>query len=752
MATSVFFGGRRLVQPQAATKIDASALAGVSPAAVGIVALLGTAEGGKPLDASSDNDLTSAGQALERYKSGNLRVACQFCFEPSNDDDVPGGAQKIVPVKVNPATQAALTLQDATAIDALVITSHDWGLFTNQINISIATGTNTGKRVVVDFEDNTETFDDLGGTNVMNVLYTPGTQGYGTALASLTPTTFSVLVTKAVTGLSTERTANIPAPGPVRIVSSSVADVGIPVTIFGIDGSNNPIYQTLLLNGTTQVNGTTNFTKTLGVVKAATTGTITVSDQVIPTTLFTLTNVQLSRGVVILTNSPSAGAITTAAIDTLANVDVLVFGLSPTGALAGQRWNFTSVLSQAGSVDLRTLQYIVLGEVLAARTITLTLNAVSHLHTVYPTVQKLVDRLNSLSGFTANALQGDAAIYLVANLDRVTSQSILTAYGITGTLQAIIDKLNAESAYVTAARAANAGAPPANTVVAQFLTGGGEGTTTITQWQQAFTALQKRRVNVIAVCTEDPAVHSLLMAHLIARAGRLRSEANGYVGLGTAAGAGETKTNIKSQILALNTRHISALVQQLQRYDPDTGLATWYAPWMNAVVAAGCQAGAAVGEPLTHKTPIALDIRNDATWTVEDNADELIDAGAMLLEKIDGEGIRYVRSITTHLRDDNMVFCEMSANAALNHAVYELRRRIEKRIGKKGLAGSASQIKGIASDEAGRLITDEIIVAWRGLFVEQVADVFPVRIELAPVGPINFIPITSHVVAARVAA
>lgn len=752
MATAVFFGGRRLVQPQAATKIDANALAGTSPAAVGIVALLGTAEGGKPLDASSDYDLTSAGAALDRYKSGNLRTACQFAFDPSNDDIIPGGAQRIVPVKINPATQSTLTLQDATAANALTVTSRDWGLFTNQVNIAIATGTNAGKKVTVDYEDVTEVFDDLGGTNVMNLLYTPGSQGYSTALVTVSPTNFLVLSTKAMTGLSTERTANIPTPGPVRVTSNNAADVGLPVTVFGIDAGGAAIYEVLVLNGTSNVNGSVAFTKTLGVIKPATTGTITVSDQVIPTTLFTLTNVQTSRGVVVLTNAPSAGAIVSGAIDTLANVDVCVFGLSPTGALAGQRWNFTSTLSQAGTTDLRTLQYVVLGEVLAARTVTLTVNAVSHLHSVYPTIQKLVDRLNGLTGFTANALQGDASTFLASTLDRVTAQSVLTAYGITGTLQAIVDRLNESSSYVSAARAANAGLPPANTSIPQFLTGGGEGTTTITQWQQAFTALQKRRVNIITVCTEDPAVHSLLLSHLIARAGKLRSEANGYVGIGTAAGAGETKANIKSQIQVLNTRHLSALVQQMQRYDPDTGAATWYAPWMSAVIAAGMQAGGTVGEPLTHKSPIALDIRNDASWNLEDHADELIDAGAMLIEKVDGEGIRYLRSITTHLRDDNVVFCEMSANAALNHALYELRRRIQARIGRKGLAGNAAAIKGIASDEASRLITDEVIVAWRNLSVEQVGDAYPVHIELAPVLPTNFVLVTVHVVAARIAA
>lgn len=121
-------------------------------------------------------------------------------------------------------------------------------------------------------------------------------------------------------------------------------------------------------------------------------------------------------------------------------------------------------------------------------------------------------------------------------------------------------------------------------------------------------------------------------------------------------------------------------------------------------------------------------------------------------EKVDNVGIRWIRSITTHLADDNVVFTEMSANESANTAVFELRRQLELKIGQRGLAGSAAAIKGLANDVLGRLIDDEIIVAYRALQVDQIGDVFPVSVEIAPVLPINFIPITVHLVAVRAAA
>ena len=405
------------------------------------------------------------------------------------------------------------------------------------------------------------------------------------------------------------------------------------------------------------------------------------------------------------------------------------------------------------SAAFAQITQIELGDVALARTVTIGASALQTSHSVYTTIQSLVDKINMTSGFTASALVSNPTTFLPANTDANPGVSVLALASFTGELQAILDILNTSSAYVSAARSSTTvNRPPANTVNPVFLAGGGEGTTTITQWQEAFELLRKRRVTTIVPLTRDPAVHNLLATHLVERAGRLRSEANGYAGLGTADGAGETKANIKSQIRILNTRHISAIGEECERFDPVTGLATWYPPYIYASIAAGMQAGSPIGEPLTHKRPNVTNVRNDSSWAAENDSEEMIDAGLMFSEKNDNVGIRWVRSVTTHLADDNVVFTEMSANEAANTAVFRLRTQLELKIGKRGLGGSAAAIKGLANDELGRLLDDEIIVAYRALQVEQIGDVFPVSVEIAPVLPINFIPITVHLVAVRAAA
>ena len=756
MATSIFFNGRRINVPQAVSKIDASALSTISPSAVGIVALIGTAEGGKPLSVDeSVSDMTRSGQVFDKFRSGDLRTSSLFCFEPSLDEAVPNGAQKIVAVKVNPATQSTATLQDAAATDAVDLTSVDYGLFTEQINITIEAGTTVGKKVSIAFEDELEVFDDVGGTAAFTVGYTAGSDGYDTLTGAVTSTQFLAAATKAETGLTTERTNDIPSAGVLDVASSAAGDTTQTITVYGLDGSDVPIKEAIALNGTTNVTGTVSFTKVLGcVLSAAAVGTVTVSDSPVTTTLFTLAPAALTKGVVLTTNTPVNGVVTVT-IDTDDATDCVVRGTNAAGTEIAERYDLTAANTTpvVGTTTFAKITQLEIGDTAAARTITLSCNAEATSHSTYSTIQKLVDRLNTLDGFLAAAVVPNPTTFLMTSMDFATAVTLVgVTADFTADLNAVITAINTGSGYVSAARATSASAVPANTASPAFLTGGIEGTTTITQWQEAFELLRKRRVTTIVPLTRDPAVHNLLATHLVERAGSLRSEANGYVGLATADGAGETRANIKSQIRALSTRHISAISEECQRFDPDTGVATWYPPYIYASIAAGMQAGSAIGEPMTRKRPNITDIRNDSSWSAENDSSEMIDAGLMFSEKADTTGIRWVRSITTHLADDNVVFTEMSANEAANTAVFRLRSQLELKIGQRGLAGSAAAIKGLANDELGRLIDDEVIVAYQALQVEQIGDVFPVSVQIAPVLPINFIPITVHLVAVRAAA
>lgn len=760
MATSIFFNGRRIVVPQATARIDASALAAVSPSSVGIVALIGEAEGGEPLTVADANDVTRADALRDKYRSGDLKTGGLFAFDPSSDDAVPGGAQRIIPVKVNPSTKATATLPDGDPKDSVDLTSNDWGLFTNQINIDVAAGTVKGKLITIVFEDTTETFDDVGGDAIMDVLYTPGADGYDTMTGAITAAAFTAAATKAEAGLDTELTTSTPVglPAGLEAVSSSAGDTTQQLTVYGLVGTT-ATRETITLNGTTAVPTTVLlWDKVLGAqLDVAAVGTVTLRVAGAGATALTLAPAVLTRGIVVPTNTPADG-VATVSIDVDTALDVALFGVNDTGSNAQERFDMTTgnTTPVVGTVDLARIDVMALGDTAAARTVTVTINAVATSNSVFNTVQKLVDRLNSLSGFTANALVSNATTFLVADADYATAVSLTgTAADFFGDLFAFISAINDGSQFVTAARAAGATGVPANVGDPIFLTGGSEGTTTITQWQSAFSLLRGRRANIIVPLTRDPAVHSLLLSHLVDRAGeiaRSAGEANGYVGHADTADAALALATLKSEVVVLQSRHLSHLAQRIERFDPDTGLATLYPSYIHAAIAAGMQAGSPIGEPLTRKRPTATDIEDGPDWTIADNVDELIDAGIMVAEKVDGIGIRYVRSVTGHLADDNLAFSEMSANESANTATFELRRALELMVGKRALNGTVPTIKSLAQDTLERLVTDEIIVAFRALQVEQVGDVFPVSVEIAPVVPVNFIPITVHLVAVRAAA
>ena len=313
MASAIFFGGRRINIPGAYSVIDASALAGLAPGAVGIVALLGTAEGGKPLTVDSAfSDATRPETVLKRYRSGDLRTAGQFCFQPSTDPAIPGGCQRLVGVKVNPATQSALTLYDDQVIPvaAADLLSADWGLFTSQTSIEVANGTNLGKKYTVVFEDKTEIFDDVGASAVLDVLYTSLGIGYNQVNVLNTATQFRGAALKTTNGGDNEITQPV-ASGVLTIVSSNAGDTTQLVTIYGFDGANVPFKETLALNGTTPVNGAVAPYRVTGVGMSATAvGTVSVTDPG-PNPIASLAPGITAQGLILRgANAPAAGVVT----------------------------------------------------------------------------------------------------------------------------------------------------------------------------------------------------------------------------------------------------------------------------------------------------------------------------------------------------------------------------------------------------------------------------------------------------------
>ncbi|OGO08143.1 MAG: hypothetical protein A2Y61_00210 [Chloroflexi bacterium RBG_13_60_13] len=772
-ATSIFFGGRLIRTPGSYTVVDASGLEQIGLGASGIVAVLGEAEGGKPMSAITEPAdlirLTKPERARELFRSGQLREVADMLFAPSNDPDILGGAVEVVACKVNPATQSTGSLPNAYG-DVLDLVSADYGAFTSQVNIAVGAGTNQGKLITITFEDGVESVDDLGGDSMFSVTYVDSGTGWDTMTAEVEAGGAVVCkATRAELGKASEITAQPIGASTIDVKSSSAADVGMQVIVYGLDAAGTAVVsETYVLNGTTLQAGQTIMSKVMGArVIGVTIGTVTATDDDPATILTIAAGTNPETGLVTCADMyVGASALTGVVADGATTKHLAIIGLSKTGAAQIELITLTGAVSVTGVAQWSEIQFIAMGEVEVARTVTFSGEAARTVPATQNTLQKVADYFNARSRTPGATTYG--FIYTMntglTTLDPDDLDDTSNGAGAVDCLSpavpdfyadlyAVIDWINNHSQHIVASESSGAaGGAPSNTAAPVFLNGGDEGTTTSQHWQDALNLLKQTRVNSVVVLTHTPAVHAMLDAHCAFMGGVGRDERDGFVGLlNTAGTALAPKADIKSQIINLNSRHIRAFAQAIERYNT-AGERQEFEPYYLAAVAAGMQAGSSVGTSLTYKYANVLNLRQASgagAWNPTDDSEEMLAAGLCFLENVEGVGRRFVRNITTHLSSSNLAFIEGSVNEAVNFATKALRNNLEMAVGKKGFAGTVNAVKGVAVNTLGLLIDNQALVAWRALQIELVADVLSVAVEIAPVIPINFVATTVHLITLR---
>lgn len=766
--TSIFFGGRLITVPGSYTVVDATGLETVGLGASGIVALIGTAIGGKPWtevgEGSVKDDLqvaTNPQQPFNYFISGDLKEAAALAFGPSADSDIPGGAVEVVFVKVNPATQSAASFDNVDG-EALVLTSADWGFHTTQVNVEIGSGTAKGKLITVVFESTTETFDDVGGDTIFSLQYLSSTpaDGFTTITAAVSASALTCAFTRDQTGLDGDVSNQVTAGQVIECVSSSASDTAVVIEIYGTNASDATQREQVTLTGTTAVDtaGTWNSFHGVRVVSGTLVGTLTLQNDGGGTAITTIAPAGTDSALEPCVDMVVAGSAISIVAGGASTDRVTLVGLSAAGTIQTETLQLNGTTAVAGVATWSRLDYLALGEQAAATTLTVSGNAINAQFAGLDTVQKLADNINGKLGFTLTVVVSNPATYDPSDLDIVsTPVSVLSpataSFG--DDLMAIVRTLNSESALVTAARGSVGTDAPDNTSAPVFLTGGHEGSSTPGQeavptaqaadWQGAFDLLKQVFVSTIVPLTGDPAVHAVAEAHAAYMGGVGRIERDVCVGLqNTAQTDVPTKTELKSQIIDLNSRHVRAVAQTVDRFNTSLERETFQPPFAAAILA-GMQAGSPVGTSLTFKFANVLKVDQDSSWNPAEDAEELIKAGLVMLETIDGVGRRVVRNVTTYLTDSNIAFTEASVNEAANHAVYNFRTTMERFVGARGFAGTIAAAEGVAVNILG-LLVGVSLVTWRSLSIDLILDVLEVSVEIAPVLPINFIQSTVHLV------
>lgn len=175
--SGIYFGGRTITIPGAYAVGDDSALLQVQLGALNVVAIVGSARGGKPNTPLFMN-LANKEAGLAMLRGGDLYEAAKKAWTPSPDRR---GADVIIAVRPDPAAQAQTTFNDGetTPAPALRAKARDWGEHGNGTQVQILPGQAdaTLRRVSIrKVEDNIDTVSpDLG--NLLGLAYS----GNGTA-------------------------------------------------------------------------------------------------------------------------------------------------------------------------------------------------------------------------------------------------------------------------------------------------------------------------------------------------------------------------------------------------------------------------------------------------------------------------------------------------------------------------------------------------------------------------------------------
>ncbi len=241
----VFFNGRLWVSPATMSLVDDSAMYNKNANVGNVLALIGKADGGKPFTALR---FGSAQDARAVLRGGDALKAIEKAFDPSSETF---GPSEVVFVRVNPATQASLTLKDASAADVIDLVTDGYGRFANTVKVKIEAGSVSGKKLTTQFGNDYFSADNVA-RNAFSVSYS-GAEA--TATITVAPAAVTLVAGSTTTSIDL---ADFPTIG--QLVDRINATAGFSANV--LDGNSEK----------SALNGLDNLTA--GNVKA---GTVTVT-------------------------------------------------------------------------------------------------------------------------------------------------------------------------------------------------------------------------------------------------------------------------------------------------------------------------------------------------------------------------------------------------------------------------------------------------------------------------------------------
>lgn len=331
-----------------------------------------------------------------------------------------------------------------------------------------------------------------------------------------------------------------------------------------------------------------------------------------------------------------------------------------------------------------------------------------------------------------------------------TVQGLITEVwdNIASTRAAILDAINngiagqrGPSAYVTAVLAGDTTVPV--NVAYTALASGVDGTTTSTQWTNAFTTLQSENVDIIVPVTQDQTVAAQAQAHVDLMSGlKYRAERIAIVG-----SSNNFATNalyladLLTNAAALASSRVALVAPGIKRPNV-SGVLTTYGPEYMAACIGGLIAGQQIGESPTFKYIKAVGL--DFGFTNAD-LENLLLYGVTPVQFVKDHGFRITQGITTYQSDNNPMFREISVRRVGDYLMKTIRTRLETEfVGGRGDSASIKAMQSRVESTLSSLVADRIITAYRNVAISIQSSIARVSFEFSPVEPINYIEITGY--------
>lgn len=768
MARSVTFNGITRFRPGAIVRVNNEAANQIGITSSGALALVGEADGGAPGSVSGLVSLRDASRATDLFRSGPLVDAIKLAFQSSGDPIIPGGAAEVVVYKTNASTRSQVNLP-STSINVVNTTVSGAGSTTTTVDVAatLVASAHIGRWVEI------------------------------TIAALPTAPSFLRRITANTTNQITVTPALPAAPAAADVVQIRANLINVQSRDYGLHTAGievnldyNPTDESYQM--AVEFEGQTQLSPTLGGLSrnylhlVYRGGSVGASTTVVAGSTVSVINVtpaslvlaaHANKTLILRDSSGNLKAITKITTNTANDITLAVnLSAAPVAGDLIEIRNVTNAVAQFNGASGLATQLVstitgVTGDNLAI-TITNTMTLRELVGLINANTNYVATIPSSINPDTTLASKFDWGASTSVNIQRSYSGTVSTT-GFRQDLNEVIDWANNEAEYITASRSTtdvldggdlNAVDYPDTTGDAlpwMFqLYGGTRGISANSNFQAGLDALLLRIVDeVVPLIDQDLANEgngsSATWAAVSAQLASHVQEARGVAGKERGAWIGYRGT--KAQIIAaansINDPDIALTAQSPTIVGVDGNLVL-KGPRELAVMGASMRLGVPeVGEPLTNKFLRVSAITQDSGWNPADVTDsaDLILNGVMFAETVAGQGTRWVRDLTTWIRDDNLALSEGSVRDAVRFVAYGLRVLIERRFtGRKATPATISSIKDAVSSQlevyrTGNIIVDSTdpatgatIRAYYGLKVTSSGDIVTISVGFFPVPGINF--------------